>query len=87
MVNDDDLSRVRVLKGKIARKTPYLMNDPNIVGATMTLERMVADTEEMINWVRKELGKNKIFLLGHSWGIRQERIRTDLFARRRAVRQ
>jgi proline iminopeptidase len=46
----------------------YLVNDPDVVRPTMTLERMVADTEEMISWVRKELGKEKIFILGHSWG-------------------
>ena len=32
----------------------------------LTLERMVADTEEMINWVRIDLGKEKIFVIGHS---------------------
>jgi proline iminopeptidase len=46
----------------------YLINDPNEVAPTLTLERMVADTEEMINWVRKELSKEKIFVIGHSWG-------------------
>src|SRR6516164_7792611 len=40
----------------------YLMNDPNLVAPTMPLERMVADTEEMISWVRKELAKDKIFV-------------------------
>src|SRR5260370_40029931 len=29
---------------------------------------MIADTEEMAVWVRKEFGKDKIFVLGHSWG-------------------
>jgi len=29
---------------------------------------MIADSEEMAVWVRKELGKDKIFVLGHSWG-------------------
>jgi proline iminopeptidase len=46
----------------------YLMNDPNSVAPTLTLERMVADTEEMIRWARNELGKEKIFIIGHSWG-------------------
>ena len=46
----------------------YLINDPKSVAPTLTLERMVADTEEMISWVRKDLGKQKIFVLGHSWG-------------------
>ena len=46
----------------------YLINDPKTVAPTMTPARMLADTEEMTNWLRKTLGKKKIFLLGHSWG-------------------
>ncbi|WP_267224014.1 alpha/beta fold hydrolase [Dyella silvae] len=46
----------------------YAANDPAAVAPTMTPERMVADTEEMVTWLRKELGQKKIFLLGHSWG-------------------
>jgi pimeloyl-ACP methyl ester carboxylesterase len=46
----------------------YLMNDPNVVAPTMTLEQMLSDTEEMIAWLRKEFGTQKIFLLGHSYG-------------------
>ena len=33
-----------------------------------TSVRMVADAEEMIGRLRKEFGKSKIFVLGHSWG-------------------
>ncbi|HEY9155603.1 MAG TPA: alpha/beta hydrolase [Opitutaceae bacterium] len=46
----------------------YLINDPAKVSPTMTFPRMIADTEELITWLRKELGKDKIFVLGHSWG-------------------
>jgi pimeloyl-ACP methyl ester carboxylesterase len=46
----------------------YLANDPKAIAPTMTFERMLADTEEMIEWLRKEFGKQKIFVLGHSWG-------------------
>jgi pimeloyl-ACP methyl ester carboxylesterase len=46
----------------------YLLNDPAVIGPTMTRERMLADAEEMTTWVRHELGKEKIFILGHSWG-------------------
>jgi pimeloyl-ACP methyl ester carboxylesterase len=46
----------------------YVSNDPAKVAPTMTPERMVADTEEMITWLRKEFGKDKIFVLGQSWG-------------------
>lgn len=46
----------------------YLLNDPAKLEPTMTRERLVEDTEEMVAWLRKEFGKDKIFLLGHSWG-------------------
>jgi pimeloyl-ACP methyl ester carboxylesterase len=46
----------------------YLLTDPNKIASTLTPERMIADTEEMAAWSRKELGKDKIFVLGHSWG-------------------
>lgn len=52
---------------RAAGKT-YLLNDPEKVAPTLTRERMVADAEEMAEWARKEFGKNKILLLGHSWG-------------------
>ncbi|MCD7097825.1 alpha/beta fold hydrolase [Stenotrophomonas sp. MMGLT7] len=46
----------------------YSANDPAQVAPTMTRERMTADTEEMVAWLRQEFGKDKIFVLGHSWG-------------------
>jgi pimeloyl-ACP methyl ester carboxylesterase len=46
----------------------FLINDPKKIAPTMTRERMVADAAEMVSWLRKEFGKKKIFLLGHSWG-------------------
>jgi pimeloyl-ACP methyl ester carboxylesterase len=46
----------------------YVSNDPKAVAATMTNERMLADAEEMIAWLRKEFGKDKIFVIGQSWG-------------------
>lgn len=46
----------------------YVANDPATVAPTMTRERMVADAEEMVAWLRTEFGKEKIFVLGHSWG-------------------
>ncbi|MGH8085288.1 MAG: alpha/beta fold hydrolase [Lysobacter sp.] len=46
----------------------YAENDPDAVAPTMTLERMVADTEEMAAWLRREFGKERIFVLGQSWG-------------------
>lgn len=46
----------------------YLANDPAAIEPTMSFERILADTEEMIAWLRQSFGKEKIFLLGHSWG-------------------
>jgi proline iminopeptidase len=46
----------------------YLINSPVQVEPTLALQRMVSDTEEMASWVRKTLGKDKIFVIGHSWG-------------------
>jgi proline iminopeptidase len=46
----------------------YLLNDPAKIAPTLTLSRMQADTEEMVNWIRPHLGKQKIFVIGHSWG-------------------
>jgi len=43
-------------------------NDPAAVTPTISLERMVADGEEVVQYLRSTFGKRKIFLLGHSWG-------------------
>jgi proline iminopeptidase len=52
---------------RAAGKT-HLLNDAAQVAQTLSIERMVADAEEMTAWLRKNLGKDKIFVLGHSWG-------------------
>jgi pimeloyl-ACP methyl ester carboxylesterase len=36
--------------------------------ADLTIEQYLADTHELINYLRKRFGKEKVFLLGHSWG-------------------
>ena len=46
----------------------YLMNDPKAVAPTMKPERFVDDTEELVAWLRKDLHKDKVFVLGTSWG-------------------
>jgi pimeloyl-ACP methyl ester carboxylesterase len=46
----------------------YLLNDPKALAPTMTKERFAQDTDEMVQWIRKNLGKKKIFVWGHSWG-------------------
>jgi pimeloyl-ACP methyl ester carboxylesterase len=52
---------------RAAGKT-HLLTDPATIAPTLTRERMIADAEEMAVWTRRELGKDKIFVLGHSWG-------------------
>ncbi|MGN7840274.1 alpha/beta fold hydrolase [Stenotrophomonas sp. 22385] len=46
----------------------YVANDPAQVAPTMSRERMIADSEEMVAWLRREFGKDKIFVMGQSWG-------------------
>jgi proline iminopeptidase len=52
---------------RAAGKT-HLLTDPATIVPTLTRERMIGDTEEMAAWIRRELGKDKIFVAGHSWG-------------------
>jgi pimeloyl-ACP methyl ester carboxylesterase len=52
---------------RAAGKT-YLLTDPATITPTLTVDRMVADAEELVAWVRRDLGKEKVFVLGHSWG-------------------
>jgi len=42
--------------------------DPNIPKETMKREQFLSDTHELILLLRKRLSKDKIFLIGHSWG-------------------
>ncbi|HJR72084.1 MAG TPA: alpha/beta hydrolase [Luteimonas sp.] len=46
----------------------YAANDPAKVAPTMTVDRMVGDAEELTVYLRKRFAKDKIVLLGHSWG-------------------
>lgn len=46
----------------------HLLSDPEAIGPTLDVERMYADAEEVVAWVRRELDKPRIFVLGHSWG-------------------
>ena len=52
---------------RAAGKT-LLLSDPATIAPTLTNERMIADAEEMAAWARKEFGKDKRFVLGHSYG-------------------
>ncbi|MBX7482011.1 alpha/beta hydrolase [Qipengyuania sp. 6D47A] len=46
----------------------YLLNDPDVIAPTLTLDRYRDDAIELIEQLRARYGKRKIFVLGHSWG-------------------
>lgn len=46
----------------------YALNDPKAVEPTLTPDRMVQDAEELTAYLRKTYSRQKIFVLGHSWG-------------------
>jgi pimeloyl-ACP methyl ester carboxylesterase len=46
----------------------YGANDPNAIAPTMTVAQMTDDATEVVRYLEKEYGKQKIFILGHSWG-------------------
>jgi pimeloyl-ACP methyl ester carboxylesterase len=50
---------------------------------TITIDRMARDGIELAEWLRKSLGKEKIVLVGHSWGsilgVFMVKARPDLF--------
>jgi len=54
--------------GPVAAGKTHLLTDPATIAPTLTRERMIADAEEMAAWVRRELGKDKIFV-SLSWAI------------------
>jgi pimeloyl-ACP methyl ester carboxylesterase len=41
---------------------------PDIPPETMTMDRMIADTVEVADYLRARFGQDRILLLGHSWG-------------------
>ena len=46
----------------------WAINDPETVIPTLTVDRMSQDVVEVMEHVRQKLGKEKVILLGHSWG-------------------
>ena len=46
----------------------YAANDPDKVRPTRNPDRMVADAAELVQYLRSTYHKDKIFVLGHSWG-------------------
>jgi len=46
----------------------YALNSPDAVKPTLNIDRIVADAEELVAHLRKTYGKDRIVLVGHSWG-------------------
>jgi len=46
----------------------YNANDPAKIKPTLSLERIVDDAREVIAYLCKRYSKEKVFVLGHSWG-------------------
>jgi pimeloyl-ACP methyl ester carboxylesterase len=46
----------------------YASNDRELQRKTMNIPQMEQDTLEVTNYLRKRFGKEKIFVVGHSWG-------------------
>jgi pimeloyl-ACP methyl ester carboxylesterase len=46
----------------------YGANDPAQIAPTLSLSRVTADAVEVIDYLRKRYHKDKVFVLGHSWG-------------------
>ena len=42
--------------------------NPEIPRSSMTVDRFIADLDELVEVVRKRLGQEKVTILGHSWG-------------------
>jgi pimeloyl-ACP methyl ester carboxylesterase len=46
----------------------YNANNPDQIKPTLSLDRFVDDAGEVVQYLRERYGKQKIFVLGHSWG-------------------
>ncbi|HMA50423.1 MAG TPA: alpha/beta hydrolase [Magnetospirillaceae bacterium] len=46
----------------------FELNDPEKIGPTITKERMIEDAIELVDYLRKTYHRDKIFVMGHSWG-------------------
>lgn len=46
----------------------YYLNNPDEVYDTLSMDRMLEDTKEIIEYLNKRYNKDKIIILGHSWG-------------------
>ncbi|WP_442872413.1 alpha/beta fold hydrolase [Corallococcus sp. NCRR] len=46
----------------------YNANDPARIAPTLSRERITEDAVEVVQYLRRRYGKEKVFVLGHSWG-------------------
>jgi pimeloyl-ACP methyl ester carboxylesterase len=46
----------------------YAATDPAVVGPTLSLARISADAAELVQYLRQRYAKDKVFVIGHSWG-------------------
>jgi proline iminopeptidase len=46
----------------------YAASEPEKIKATMTIDRMVTDAEELVGYLREKYGKDRIVLMAHSFG-------------------
>lgn len=46
----------------------FELNDSAAVAPTMSKERMIEDAEELVDYLRQTYRRDKIFVMGHSWG-------------------
>ena len=46
----------------------YVASDPAKIADTLTVRQMTSDTFEVVQYLRTRFRKQKIFVMGHSWG-------------------
>jgi pimeloyl-ACP methyl ester carboxylesterase len=46
----------------------FKLSDPDSVLKTLSLERSVEDAYELTQYIKQKLKKEKIVIIGHSWG-------------------
>jgi proline iminopeptidase len=46
----------------------YGANDPKLIQPTLSAQRIIDDAGEVVQYLRARYGKEKVFVLGHSWG-------------------
>jgi pimeloyl-ACP methyl ester carboxylesterase len=59
--------------------------DRHIAASSMTLEQFLSDLDELVDAVRRRLGKQKVVIFGHSWGSLLGPLYAALFPEKVAV--